>query len=120
MQVNKLLFKKKEIGLKSLTTIVRGFVRIEKNSALCFVDTINWVYIANGTQMEDHLIDANKESNECGVCPTGKTSDVNDNSGSDVECPISKNDAKKSYCWNRQLCQKSEMIADVSSNLKTN
>jgi hypothetical protein len=31
-----------EIGLSSLTHILRGGVRIEKNSDLCYVDTVNW------------------------------------------------------------------------------
>lgn len=35
-----------EIGLKSLTSIVRGDIRIQKNPNLCFVDTIDWSRIA--------------------------------------------------------------------------
>ena len=35
-----------EIGLKSLTNIVRGDIRIEKNPNLCFVDTVDWSRIA--------------------------------------------------------------------------
>ena len=31
-----------EIGLSSLTHILRGGVRIEKNSDLCYVDTVFW------------------------------------------------------------------------------
>ena len=31
-----------EIGLTSLTHILRGGVKIEKNSDLCYVDTVNW------------------------------------------------------------------------------
>lgn len=108
----KYVFCSKEIGLKSLTTITRGSVRIEKNPLLCFVDTINWTYIANGTVMDDHFIDANKNINECAVCPTGKKSDGDgsDNNGSDVECPVSKQDPKKRYCWSRHICQKSKYL----------
>lgn len=35
-----------EIGLKSLTNILRGDIRIEKNPNLCFVDTVDWSRIA--------------------------------------------------------------------------
>jgi hypothetical protein len=35
-----------ELGLYSLTDILRGGVRIEKNPLLCFVDTVNWDLIA--------------------------------------------------------------------------
>ncbi|KAJ6634889.1 Insulin-like receptor [Pseudolycoriella hygida] len=95
-----------DISLKSLTSLNRGAVRIEKNPLLCFADTINWVYIANGTQMEDHFIDSNKNINECAVCPSGKKDEKSDGDVSDLECPVSKKDPKKRYCWNRNLCQK--------------
>jgi len=35
-----------ELGLYSLTDILRGGVRIEKNPLLCFVDTVSWDRIA--------------------------------------------------------------------------
>ena len=35
-----------EIGLHSLTSILRGSVRFEKNPTLCYVDTIDWDIIA--------------------------------------------------------------------------
>jgi len=35
-----------EIGLHSLTNILRGSVRFEKNPTLCYVDTIDWDVIA--------------------------------------------------------------------------
>lgn len=44
-----------EIGLHSLTTIVRGSVRFEKNPALCYVDTIDWDLIAKAGKGE-HVI----------------------------------------------------------------
>lgn len=95
-----------------MTNIVRGSVRIEKNPLLCFVDTINWTYIANGTTTEDHFIGANKNINECAVCSTGNKKgdggDAGDNNGSDIDCPVSKQDPKKKYCWNRHVCQKSK------------
>ena len=37
----------RDIGLQSLTTIVRGGVRIEDNPYLCFVDTIDWSRISS-------------------------------------------------------------------------
>lgn len=89
-----------DIGLKSLTSIVRGSVRIEKNPLLCFYDTIDWLYIANGTQGNDHFILGNKNANECPVCHTGKINDV------DIECPASREDNRKRNCWNQHFCQK--------------
>ncbi|XP_037048445.1 insulin-like receptor [Bradysia coprophila] len=97
-----------EIGLKSLTTISRGFVRISKNPELCFADTIDWTYIANGTSVDDHFIDSNQHRNRCNVCPTriGLYIDGKYVNGSDIECPVSKLDSKKRHCWNAQTCQK--------------
>lgn len=102
-----------EIGLKGLTTISRGSVRIEKNPLLCFVDTIDWTYIANGTTSEDHFFNSNRSPNECSVCSTAKKSDgdANSSNGGEIECPASKHDSKKKYCWNRHTCQKSECRA---------
>ena len=44
-----------EIGLRSLTDILRGSVRFEKNPALCYVDTIDWDVIAKAGKGE-HVI----------------------------------------------------------------
>lgn len=38
-----------EIGLKNLTSILRGDIRIQKNPNLCFVDTIDWSRIAQSS-----------------------------------------------------------------------
>jgi insulin receptor len=35
-----------EVGLNSLTHVIRGAVNIERNSLLCYVDTIDWGHIA--------------------------------------------------------------------------
>ncbi|KAJ6635295.1 Insulin-like receptor [Pseudolycoriella hygida] len=98
-----------EVGLKSLTAIVRGGVRIQNNPALCFADTINWVYIANGTQPEDHIIGSNKNGKECPVCRTGKTRDGNkiiSNDSETLDFPVFEQDTNKSYCWNSHIPQR--------------
>jgi Receptor L domain len=91
-----------ELGLRSLTRVVRGAVRIEKNPKLCYIDTIFWA--ALGTNMEDNFILQNKDVNECyNMCPKN-------NAGGDI-CymrPI-KVDADENYqqasCWNGDSCQ---------------
>jgi hypothetical protein len=40
-----------ELGLYSLTDVLRGGVRIEKNPLLCFVDTVNWDLIAKAEHL---------------------------------------------------------------------
>jgi hypothetical protein len=44
-----------ELGLNSLTNILRGSVRFEKNPTLCYVDTVDWDVIAKAGKGE-HVI----------------------------------------------------------------
>lgn len=97
-----------EIGLKSLTQISRGAVRVEKNPLLCFVDTIDWSRIAVNAESKENFFSQNKPKNECPICPSGKKMDSGDLSkdlSESVDCPVSSTDAKQRLCWNRQNCQ---------------
>ncbi|XP_075217094.1 insulin-like receptor [Lycorma delicatula] len=80
-----------ELGLKSLTDILRGAVYLNKNPSLCFVDTIDWNKIAH-MSIDGHYIMGNKKKNECPICPTTQI------------CPTSS--TGDSLCWNSQHCQK--------------
>lgn len=44
-----------DVGLHSLTEIVRGSVRFENNPALCYVNTVDWDIIAKSGK-EEHVI----------------------------------------------------------------
>ncbi|XP_012056411.1 PREDICTED: insulin-like receptor [Atta cephalotes] len=79
-----------EIGLHSLTSILRGSVRFEKNPTLCYVDTIDWDIIAKAGK-GGHFIKDNKPTNGCPVC--------------DKKCPTRQTKFDQSLCWNRQHCQ---------------
>ena len=83
-----------EIGLVSLTTIMRGAVRLTKNNRLCYVDTIDWSRIAVGLKESDHHIQENKDETECAnYCPE--------------ECSMTTVDGKEAKrCWTGQHCQK--------------
>lgn len=79
-----------DVGLTKLQTIVRGGVRIEKNTHLCFADRIDWSSIApNG----DVVITKNKIASACPTCQN--------------DCPKPRNDPKAAYnlCWNQKDCQ---------------
>ncbi|XP_069505328.1 insulin receptor [Ambystoma mexicanum] len=87
----------KEVGLYSLTSIIRGSVRIEKNDELCYLSTIDWSHILES--VEDNFIDSNKDVKECGdVCPgamKGKSS-----------CPTTMiNGMYLERCWTQDHCQ---------------
>ena len=72
-----------ELGLWSLSAILRGSVRIEKNYQLCYYNTVNWDHIAPGGE---HYIENNKDPSSCpssGVC--------------EVE------NCEKSLCWGSQV-----------------
>lgn len=75
-----------EIGLTNLIKISRGGVRIEKNPALCFTNTVNWNLIVSAG--ENFIKDNRNEQN----CPHVKGC---------PHCP-------GSYCWTAQNCQKLE------------
>lgn len=45
-----------EIGLISLTDILDGAVRIEKNPQLCYASTIDWTLIAKKAKRDEHMI----------------------------------------------------------------
>ncbi|NP_001291521.1 insulin-like peptide receptor [Solenopsis invicta] len=80
-----------EIGLHSLTNILRGSVHFEKNPMLCFVDTIDWDIIAKAGNGE-HFIKDNKPSNGCPMCPR--------------KCPTRQTKPDQNLCWNVQHCQR--------------
>ncbi|XP_011648405.1 insulin-like peptide receptor isoform X2 [Pogonomyrmex barbatus] len=80
-----------EIGLHSLTNILRGFVRFEKNPTLCYVDTIDWDIIAKAGK-GGHVIMDNKPTNGCPVC--------------DKKCPTRQMKHDQTLCWNRHHCQR--------------
>ena len=93
-----------ELGLHSLTRIVRGAIRLEKNPSLCYVDTIDYMRIAS-TESEDNYIVQNKGVGECvNVCPR-----INGGHCPIMEVPMG-NGLKRSQplCWNSQHCQKGE------------
>ncbi|KAK1133274.1 hypothetical protein K0M31_011090 [Melipona bicolor] len=71
-----------EIGLKKLTEISRGSVRIEKNPALCYT-TLNWSFIVSAGEI---VIKDNGEEASCPGCS---------------HCP-------GGYCWTSQYCQRTE------------
>ncbi|XP_011300657.1 insulin-like receptor [Fopius arisanus] len=84
-----------EIGLHSLTDILRGGVRFEKNPALCYADTIDWNMILKDKDKEIKdiaHIGGNKPRNGCPVC--------------DRHCPTRQTNKDETLCWNRQHCQK--------------
>lgn len=98
-----------EIGLYSLTDIVNGHIRIDKNPSLCFVNSIDWDLIAH--EKGEHFIRSVKPDNECPICP-GNIS--NEGFGSTISaCPrathkLGSDNALqgKHLCWNRHHCQK--------------
>jgi len=75
------------VGLPSLTHIMNGGVRIEKNPNLCYVNTIKWTKIVvQENDKKSHIeIADNQESNKClDTCPS--------------KCDKS--------CWNLEQCQR--------------
>ncbi|XP_066274508.1 insulin-like peptide receptor isoform X2 [Branchiostoma lanceolatum] len=80
-----------KIGLYSLQNITRGSVRIEKNPNLCYLDTIDWSFIAESGYSNNFIVD-NRDEEECvNYCP-----------GS---CRIT-HPVLQDLCWAEEHCQK--------------
>ncbi|XP_055327050.1 insulin-like receptor [Sitodiplosis mosellana] len=89
-----------EIGLTSLLKIPRGAVRIEKNPALCFVDTIDWSLIT--LISEKNVFAKNRATSECPRCPGSNGSELSKSNAKTIVCPEA---AGRPLCWNHQKCQ---------------
>uniref|UniRef100_A0A8C7DUF5 Insulin-like growth factor 1 receptor n=1 Tax=Naja naja TaxID=35670 RepID=A0A8C7DUF5_NAJNA len=88
----------KEIGLYNLRNITRGAIRIEKNSDLCYLSTVDWSLILDA--VSNNYIIGNKSPKECGdLCP-----------GTAEEKPLcektSINNEYSFRCWTSNHCQK--------------
>ncbi|XP_042888440.1 uncharacterized protein LOC122263862, partial [Penaeus japonicus] len=60
-----------EVGLASLTVILRGSVRIERNPQLCYVHTVDWEHITVN-RLAENYINRNRPQRECSECPQPK------------------------------------------------
>ncbi|XP_063057164.1 insulin receptor b [Engraulis encrasicolus] len=92
------MLQMKEIGLHSLMNITRGAVRLEKNSDLCYLTTLDWSKVLDS--VEDNFIMANKDPRECGdVCPGSPKGKG--------QCPQTTiNGMFAERCWNQEYCQR--------------
>uniref|UniRef100_A0A8C4WS54 Tyrosine-protein kinase receptor n=1 Tax=Gopherus evgoodei TaxID=1825980 RepID=A0A8C4WS54_9SAUR len=89
----------RDIGLHSLTDILRGSVRIERNQELCHISTIDWGLLLLDS-VENNYIVSNKQVEECAdVCPGIL----------DVEKPCVQTNVNghlEYRCWTSSYCQK--------------
>ncbi|XP_060537020.1 insulin-like receptor [Cylas formicarius] len=96
-----------EIGLYSLTDILRGSVHIDKNPSLCYVHTIDWNRIIHDKSIVPNL-KSFKPENECPVCPE---------SVNGMSCPRDTTGKDRYLCWNREHCQKICKGCDVCNEI---
>ncbi|CAH2274353.1 insulin-like growth factor 1 receptor isoform X1 [Pelobates cultripes] len=88
----------KEIGLHSLRNITRGAIRIEKNSDLCYLSTVDWSLVLDAVY--NNYIVGNKSPKECGdLCPGAMES-------KSFCTKTSINNEFAPRCWSADHCQK--------------
>ncbi|KAH8388337.1 hypothetical protein KR093_004502 [Drosophila rubida] len=58
----------RELGLQHLVRIQSGNIRIENNPMLCFVDTVDWIYLLANSTKQHFSIKGNRSPNHCPVC----------------------------------------------------
>ncbi|KAM4690059.1 insulin receptor-related protein [Rhinophrynus dorsalis] len=91
----------RDIGLHSLTNILRGAVRIERNQELCHISTVDWSLLSES--VDNNYIVGNKPVEECAdVCPG-----IMDHGDSCVKTAV--NGLTESRCWTSSNCQKGQM-----------
>nr|UVI03456.1 insulin receptor [Grapholita molesta] len=89
------------LGLRSLTYIENGAVRIQHNDRLCYINTIDWTKIM-GDRAENNVIKGNYDTRLCGLCPNAQGRDRDTRHG--MSCPA--DDSGRLLCWNEKHCQK--------------
>ncbi|XP_053561309.1 insulin receptor-related protein [Bombina bombina] len=88
----------RDIGLHSLTNILRGAARIERNQELCHINTIDWALLSDSAE-NNHIV-GNKPAEECAdVCPG-----ILDTEETCVQTSI--NGVLEARCWTSNYCQK--------------
>ena len=91
------------VGLPSLTHIMNGGVRIEKNPLLCYVDTVDWrKIVVQKNDRDSHIeIIGNQEANKCQVSTR-------------AECP----EQCSGGCWSSEACQKVVVPCPAGTDFK--
>lgn len=99
-----------EVGLSNLRAIVKGGVRIEKNTFLCFAETVNWKRILspNATDAEI-MIKYNRDGNECPRCPGDTKIKSQDGRLTHTDVAQCTPYDGKRFCWNSTVCQTSKL-----------
>lgn len=79
----------KQINLPSLTTILSGGIRIEKNINLCYVKTIRWKSIMRKNSEDPYSLVTTSNNNDCyDMCYKDKCSP-----------PAGHGNSGNQYCW---------------------
>ncbi|XP_068626888.1 insulin receptor-like isoform X2 [Battus philenor] len=85
------------LGLRSLSRVERGGVRIQQNDRLCYTNTIDWSRIlADGD--DNILIRSNYDPRLCGLCPNVQSRQQH------LQCP--SDTSGRQLCWDEKHCQK--------------
>ncbi|KAL0901343.1 hypothetical protein ABMA27_006622 [Loxostege sticticalis] len=91
------------LGLRSLTKIERGAVRIQLNDRLCYTNTIDWSAIVGENDLPNIKIKSNYDTRLCGLCPNAH-SRMEDHKQSQKQCPADA--TGRLLCWDDKHCQK--------------
>ncbi|XP_017002653.2 insulin-like growth factor 1 receptor [Drosophila takahashii] len=82
----------RELGLVELLRIQKGSIRIESNPLLCFVETVDWLYLMGNSTQQHYSLKHNRPQSQCPLC---------DSLSSDFDSV--KNSSE--HCWNVNTAQ---------------
>ncbi|XP_063823056.1 insulin-like receptor isoform X2 [Ostrinia nubilalis] len=96
------------LGLRSLTKIERGAVRIQLNDRLCYTNTINWSAIVSENDLPNIKINSNYDNRLCGLCPNAQSRNAQSRNNkeqkpSQKQCPADS--TGRLLCWDDKHCQ---------------
>ncbi|XP_017083409.2 insulin receptor [Drosophila eugracilis] len=75
----------RELGLVELLRIQKGFIRIESNPTLCFVETVDWMYLMGNATQQHFSLRHNRPQSQCPLCG-GLTADYDFGNNSSERC----------------------------------
>ncbi|EDW42123.1 insulin-like growth factor 1 receptor [Drosophila sechellia] len=58
----------RELGLVELLRIQSGFIRVESNPLLCFVETVDWMYLMGNATRQHFSLKHNRPQSQCPLC----------------------------------------------------
>ncbi|KAH8330925.1 hypothetical protein KR067_008973 [Drosophila pandora] len=82
----------RDLGLVELLRIQKGSIRIESNPRLCFVETVDWIFLMGNATRQHYYLKHNTPPSHCPICGS-------------LSPDYGVNQNTSDYCWNLKSAQ---------------